>query len=230
MPLDSTTVSVIGPDGASVAISSVTVGRPDEEPADTTADAPVLPARELVAQLARRCAVRVGILARLPSAPGDDAQPQWQIQFVPPSVQKAIEQQTAALAMPKTGGPDIFGADGARYVSGADASVREFRVRLARDLNEGVPLYTEDQHVEIAVRPPVAAAHLELRRADPPHALPAEADQVARIALVDDEAEVAAIFADPEDSRAHGKDERIEIRRYFEALEFWRRMVEELAG
>lgn len=51
-PLDSTTVSVIGPDGASVAISSVTVGRPDEEPADTTADAPVLPARELVAQLA----------------------------------------------------------------------------------------------------------------------------------------------------------------------------------
>ncbi len=41
---------------------------------------------------------------------------------------------------------------------------------------------------------------------------------------------VAAIFADPEDSRAHGKDERIEIRRYFEALEFWRRMVEELAG
>jgi hypothetical protein len=51
-PVDSTTVSVIGPDGAPVAISSVTVGRPDEEPADTAAGAPALPARELVAQLA----------------------------------------------------------------------------------------------------------------------------------------------------------------------------------
>lgn len=41
---------------------------------------------------------------------------------------------------------------------------------------------------------------------------------------------VAAIFGDPEDSRAHGKDERIEIARFFEALVFWRRMVEEIAG
>lgn len=41
---------------------------------------------------------------------------------------------------------------------------------------------------------------------------------------------VAAIFEDPEDARAHGKDERIEIARFYEALEFWRRMVEEIAG
>lgn len=41
---------------------------------------------------------------------------------------------------------------------------------------------------------------------------------------------VAAIFEDPEDARAHGRDERIEIDRYFEALEFWRRMVEAVAG
>jgi acetylornithine deacetylase/succinyl-diaminopimelate desuccinylase-like protein len=41
---------------------------------------------------------------------------------------------------------------------------------------------------------------------------------------------VAAIFEDPEDARAHGRDERIEIERYFEALEFWRRMVEAIAA
>jgi acetylornithine deacetylase/succinyl-diaminopimelate desuccinylase-like protein len=36
---------------------------------------------------------------------------------------------------------------------------------------------------------------------------------------------VAAIFEDPEDARAHGRDERISIARFYEALEFWYRMV-----
>ena len=36
---------------------------------------------------------------------------------------------------------------------------------------------------------------------------------------------VAAIFGDPEDSRAHGRDERVAIERFYEALEFWYRMV-----
>ncbi len=36
---------------------------------------------------------------------------------------------------------------------------------------------------------------------------------------------VAAIFEDPEDTRAHGKDERIAIARFYEALEFWYRMI-----
>ena len=49
----------------------------------------------------------------------------------------------------------------------------------------------KEKDVEVAGRPPVAAADLELGRADSSHALPAEADQIARVALVDDEAEIA---------------------------------------
>ncbi|MFQ5890629.1 MAG: M20/M25/M40 family metallo-hydrolase [Gemmatimonadota bacterium] len=40
---------------------------------------------------------------------------------------------------------------------------------------------------------------------------------------------VAAIFEDQDDVRAHGKDERIEVRRFYEALEFWYRLVQELS-
>jgi acetylornithine deacetylase/succinyl-diaminopimelate desuccinylase-like protein len=36
---------------------------------------------------------------------------------------------------------------------------------------------------------------------------------------------VGAIFDDPDDSRAHGRDERVAIERFYEALEFWYRMV-----
>ena len=41
---------------------------------------------------------------------------------------------------------------------------------------------------------------------------------------------VSAIFQDPADERAHGRDERIEIRRFYESLEYWRRLLEALAG
>lgn len=36
---------------------------------------------------------------------------------------------------------------------------------------------------------------------------------------------VGAIFEDPEDDRAHGRDERITIERFYEALAFWYRMI-----
>lgn len=41
---------------------------------------------------------------------------------------------------------------------------------------------------------------------------------------------VSAIFDDPEDARAHGRDERVEIRRFYEALTFWHRLVADVAG
>jgi len=41
---------------------------------------------------------------------------------------------------------------------------------------------------------------------------------------------VSAIFEDPEDNRAHGRDERIAVDRFYEALDFWYRMVKELAS
>lgn len=41
---------------------------------------------------------------------------------------------------------------------------------------------------------------------------------------------VSAIFEDPNDVRAHGKDERISIRAFQDALEFWYRMMKALAG
>lgn len=40
---------------------------------------------------------------------------------------------------------------------------------------------------------------------------------------------VSALFEDPGDIRAHGRNERIEIRRFYEALEFWDAMVRALA-
>lgn len=39
---------------------------------------------------------------------------------------------------------------------------------------------------------------------------------------------VSGVFTDPDESRAHGRDERIEIRRFYEGLEFGKRVVEEL--
>lgn len=36
---------------------------------------------------------------------------------------------------------------------------------------------------------------------------------------------VAAIFEDPAESRAHGRDERVSVARFYEALEFWYRML-----
>lgn len=39
----------------------------------------------------------------------------------------------------------------------------------------------------------------------------------------------AAIFGDPEDARAHGRDERVAVSRFYEALEFWNRLVRRLS-
>lgn len=41
---------------------------------------------------------------------------------------------------------------------------------------------------------------------------------------------VAAIFEDPDDGRAHGRDERIHPRRFYEALAYWKRLVEALTA
>ncbi|MFN2421582.1 MAG: M20/M25/M40 family metallo-hydrolase [Gemmatimonadota bacterium] len=41
---------------------------------------------------------------------------------------------------------------------------------------------------------------------------------------------VGAIFDDPDDVRAHGKDERIAVDRFYEALEFWYRMIRAFAS
>src|ERR1044072_2192640 len=54
-----------------------------------------------------------------------------------------------------------------------------------------VPDRMKKEDMEVLGRAPVAAADLEPGRGDSAHALPPEADQVARVALVDDEAEIA---------------------------------------
>lgn len=41
---------------------------------------------------------------------------------------------------------------------------------------------------------------------------------------------VSAIFSDPNDSRAHGKNERVGIEEYYGAQEFWYRMLKGLSG
>jgi acetylornithine deacetylase/succinyl-diaminopimelate desuccinylase-like protein len=41
---------------------------------------------------------------------------------------------------------------------------------------------------------------------------------------------VSAIFSDPDDSRAHGKDERVGVKEYYSAQEFWYRMLKRLSG
>lgn len=38
-----------------------------------------------------------------------------------------------------------------------------------------------------------------------------------------------AIFADPDDARAHGRDERVSVARFYEALEFWNRLMRRLS-
>ncbi|HYO45183.1 MAG TPA: M20/M25/M40 family metallo-hydrolase [Gemmatimonadota bacterium] len=38
-----------------------------------------------------------------------------------------------------------------------------------------------------------------------------------------------AIFGDPGDARAHGRDERVAVARFYEALEFWNRLVRRLS-
>jgi acetylornithine deacetylase/succinyl-diaminopimelate desuccinylase-like protein len=40
----------------------------------------------------------------------------------------------------------------------------------------------------------------------------------------------SGIFTDPDESRAHGRDERIEIRRFYEGLEYAKALVEELTA
>ena len=41
---------------------------------------------------------------------------------------------------------------------------------------------------------------------------------------------VAAIFGDPNDSRAHGQNERVGIKEYYDAQEFWYRLLKSLSG
>jgi acetylornithine deacetylase/succinyl-diaminopimelate desuccinylase-like protein len=41
---------------------------------------------------------------------------------------------------------------------------------------------------------------------------------------------VSGLFGDPTDSRAHGRDERMLVKSYFDGLEFLRRLVHRLAG
>lgn len=41
---------------------------------------------------------------------------------------------------------------------------------------------------------------------------------------------VGAIFEDPDDDRSHGRDERVAIDRFYEALEFWHRMIQAFAS
>ncbi|MGH7359332.1 MAG: M20/M25/M40 family metallo-hydrolase, partial [Candidatus Rokuibacteriota bacterium] len=41
---------------------------------------------------------------------------------------------------------------------------------------------------------------------------------------------VGAIFEDTEDNRAHGRDERVAVDRFYEALDYWYRMVKELTS
>lgn len=41
---------------------------------------------------------------------------------------------------------------------------------------------------------------------------------------------ISAIFSDPEDARAHGQDERVGVEEYFDAVQFWYRLVKRLAS
>jgi acetylornithine deacetylase/succinyl-diaminopimelate desuccinylase-like protein len=41
---------------------------------------------------------------------------------------------------------------------------------------------------------------------------------------------VAAIFEDPDDSRAHGRDERVGVREFHQAAEYWYELVKQLAS
>ncbi|MFQ5742154.1 MAG: M20/M25/M40 family metallo-hydrolase [Acidobacteriota bacterium] len=41
---------------------------------------------------------------------------------------------------------------------------------------------------------------------------------------------VSAIFSDPDDVRAHGRDERVGVKEFFDAYEFWYRMLKALAS
>jgi acetylornithine deacetylase/succinyl-diaminopimelate desuccinylase-like protein len=41
---------------------------------------------------------------------------------------------------------------------------------------------------------------------------------------------VDAVFTEPDESRAHGRDERVEIRRFYESMEWMKRIVEALAN
>ena len=40
---------------------------------------------------------------------------------------------------------------------------------------------------------------------------------------------VSAIFDDPDDVRAHGRDERVPVKSFYEANEFWYRMLQALS-
>lgn len=41
---------------------------------------------------------------------------------------------------------------------------------------------------------------------------------------------VAAIFGDPNDARAHGQDERVGVKQFYDAQEFWHRMLKRISG
>jgi acetylornithine deacetylase/succinyl-diaminopimelate desuccinylase-like protein len=41
---------------------------------------------------------------------------------------------------------------------------------------------------------------------------------------------IKAEFDDPADSRAHGRDERLPVASYFDAVEFWHELIPALAG
>ena len=41
---------------------------------------------------------------------------------------------------------------------------------------------------------------------------------------------VSAVFEDPSDIRAHGRDERIGVQSFYDAVEFWHRMLRALAS
>jgi acetylornithine deacetylase/succinyl-diaminopimelate desuccinylase-like protein len=41
---------------------------------------------------------------------------------------------------------------------------------------------------------------------------------------------VSAVAMDPDDDRAHGQDERIGIEAFFDALEFWYRLMQLMSG
>jgi acetylornithine deacetylase/succinyl-diaminopimelate desuccinylase-like protein len=41
---------------------------------------------------------------------------------------------------------------------------------------------------------------------------------------------VSAIFDDPNDVRAHGRDERVGVKAYHDAAEYWYRLVKTLAA
>lgn len=41
---------------------------------------------------------------------------------------------------------------------------------------------------------------------------------------------VSALFSDPDDERAHGRDERIGVRAYYDALTFWYRLLQTYGG